>query len=195
MGAITVEKLEQITGKTFSVEEGTRMQLHVEAVNRWIEGYTGRVFGEPKTFEVVLDYDPVVFLPHVDIKSIEYVEVRGERLKEFSWNSQGRIVLSTTGTSFKGDRGDYDQVKVKYTTQYDDGEVPTDVLLAASQMIEDNLNNKNGSKTISSASTGGYSVTYGSGTGNVSGGSQSGSGVGEQGSVAMVLNAYRLRRV
>lgn len=195
MGAITLKDLETITGKTFSEEEKKRMKLHVEAVNRWIEGYTGRVFGDEKTFEVTLDYDPVVFLPHVDIKSIEYVEVRGTKLKEFSWNSQGRIVLSTTGTSFKGDRGDYDQVKVKYTTQYDDGEVPTDVLLAAAQMIEDNLSNKNGSKTISSASTGGYSITYGSGTGNTSSGAQSGSGVGEQGSVAMILNAYRLRRV
>ena len=195
MGAITLKDLETITGKTFSEEEKKRMKLHVEAVNRWIEGYTGRVFGDEKTFEVTLDYDPVVFLPHVDIVSIEYVEVRGTKLKEFSWNSQGRIVLSTTGTSFKGDRGDYDQVKVKYTTRYDDGEVPTDVLLAASQMIEDNLSNKNGSKTISSASTGGYSVTYGSGTGNTSSGAQSGSGVGEQGSVAMILNAYRLMRV
>lgn len=195
MGAITLKDLEKLTGKTFSDEEKKRMQLHVEAVNRWIEGYTGRVFGDPKTFEAVLDYDPVVFLPHVDIKSIEYVEVRGTKLKEFIWNSQGRIVLSTTGTSFKGDRGDYDQVKVKYTTQYDDGEVPTDVLLAAAQMIEDNLSNKNGSKTISGASTGGYSITYGSGTGNTSSGAQSGSGVGEQGSVAMILNAYRLRRV
>ena len=195
MGAIRLKDLEMMTGKTFSDEEKKRMRLHIEAVNRWIEGYTGRVFGDEKTFEVVLDYDPVVFLPHVDIVSIEYVEVRGTKLKEFSWNSQGRIVLSTTGTSFKGDRGDYDQVKVKYTTLYDDGEVPTDVLLAAYQMIEDNLNNKNGSKTISSASTGGYSITYGSGTGNTSSGAQSGSGVGEQGSVAMILNAYRLRRV
>lgn len=195
MGAIRLKDLEMMTGKTFSDEEKKRMRLHIEAVNRWIEGYTGRVFGDEKTFEVVLDYDPVVFLPHVDITSIEYVEVRGTKLKEFIWNSQGRIVLSTTGTSFKGDRGDYDQVKVKYTTLYDDGEVPTDVLLAAYQMIEDNLNNKNGSKTISSASTGGYSVTYGSGTGAGVNGSQSGSGVGEQGSVAMILNAYRLRRV
>ena len=158
MGAIRLKDLEMMTGKTFSDEEKKRMRLHIEAVNRWIEGYTGRVFGDEKTFEVVLDYDPVVFLPHVDITSIEYVEVRGTKLKEFIWNSQGRIVLSTTGTSFKGDRDDYDQV-------------------------------------ISSASTGGYSVTYGSGTGAGMNGSQSGSGVGEQGSVAMILNAYRLRRV
>lgn len=165
--------------------------LIVSAVNSWVESYTGRVFGNEKTFTETLDYEPVIFLSHVDITGIQSLKINGIEMANYRWNKEGRIVLSASGRYVTGYRARYDSVQVTYTSKASEA-MPEDMKLALLQLAADNLNSE-GSQGVVSASVGGYSLSFGtsggSGSSSSSGGSQGGS------SYMAILNHYRLRRV
>ena len=196
MSVLTLQDYENYTGNTYSGAEKNRIELIIAAVNDWVESYTGRIFGESKTFTKRIDYDPVIFLPHMDIQAISSLKINGVEMTNYKWESSGRIVLSLSGKSYSGNRRDYGRVEVTYASQYagDPSVIPAMVKLAAMQLVSDN-ENKEGTQEITQASTGGYSVSTGSGSGGGSGGSQGGSGLSINGSAAMTLNNYRVRRV
>jgi len=132
----------------------------------------------------------------MDIQAISSLKINGVEMTNYKWESSGRVVLSLSGKSYSGNRRDYGRVEVTYVSQYggDPTAIPAMVKLAAMQLVSDN-ENKEGTQEITQASTGGYSVSTGSGSGGGSGGSQSGSGLSINGSAAMTLNNYRVRRV
>ena len=194
MGVITLSDYEKYTETTYTGAQKARVELLISAINDWVESYTGRVFGEAKTFTKKIDYDPVIFTPHIDIQDITSLKIGGVEMTNYKWEESGRIVLSLSGKSYAGNRRDYGKVEVTYVSQYGgDTVVPAMVQLAALQLVSDNAE-KEGSQEVTQASTGGYSVSMGSSSGGGSGTSQSGSGLSINGSVAMTLNNYRIRR-
>ena len=190
---ITLNDLEDYMGTELKTE---RANTIINGVNAWVEAYTGRVWGETKQFTETYDFEPVVFLSHIDIIAVESVKVFGETLSEteYKLNKQtGRLLLSKTAER-KYKRGDFDEVEVTYTCGNTD--VPYDLKTAVLQLCADNYNRRDDSETanVASESLGGYSVNYGGGNSSSSGSSvASNGGSGGINSVVAVLNFYRVR--
>lgn len=185
---VTVENLGDYLG--LDLTNDPKAALIISAVNAFIESYTGRVFGEVKDFNETIDYEPVIFLSHVDISEVSVLKINNVEMTGFKWNRVGRIVLSASGRGYVGKRTNYDLVEVQYKSGISD--VPADLLGAALQLAGDNFN-QSGTQNVSQASVGGYSLTFASvGGGSGSAGSAGATNVG---SFAGILNAYRVRKV
>ena len=157
----------------------------VNGINGWVEAYTGRVWGETKTFTDTLDFEPVVFLTHIDIQTITKVEVFGIELSEgeYKVNKQtGRMLLDRTAER-KYSRDDFDQVVITYTSGV--ATIPADLKQAVLQLTADNYNRRDDTDAnVSSESLGGYSVAYGTASSKET-----------VNSVMAVLNYYKVGRM
>ena len=160
----------------------------VASVNSFIENYTGRVFGEIKDFNEELDYEPVIFLSHVDISEVSILKINNVEMTGYKWNRLGRIVLSASGRGYVGKRSNYDLVEVQYKSGIPD--VPAELLEAALQLASENFQT-GGSQNVSQASVGGYSLTFAGG----GSGSANSASTANVGSYAGILNSYRVRKV
>ena len=187
MGVITIQQLGDYLG--LDLTEDKKAKLIVDAVNDWVEAYTGRVFGEIREVLAKLDYEPVVFLPHIDITEISEVKIGETVVTGYRWNDTGRVVLSKSGRTISGQRSRYDMVAVRYKTGTTAALVPSAVTMAALQLAGNNFNQQ-GTEQVSQASVGGYSLSFGGGSGG-----SNGTGSAEPNSYAAILNAYRVRKV
>lgn len=185
---VTVENLGDYLG--LDLTNDPKAALIISAVNAFIENYTGRVFGEVKDFNEQIDYEPVIFLSHIDISEVSMLKINNVEMTGYKWNRLGRIVLSASGRGYVGKRSNYDLVDVQYKSGMAD--VPADLISAALQLAADNFN-QSGTQNVSQASVGGYSLTFASvGGGSGSADSASGANVG---SFSGILNTYRVRKV
>lgn len=190
---ITLDDLKEYIGTELDNEN--RATLICESINEWIEAYTGRVWGETKTFTDTLDYEPVVFLSHIDITKVSEVKTFGNIETGYRVDkTTGRLLLNAYGER-KYSRGDFDQVEVTYTTGVE--VVPSLLKTTALQLASDNYNRQDGKDAnVASESVGGYSVTYGATNSLLNGSNGSSNGVSNAiNSVMAVLNYYRLRRL
>lgn len=183
MSIITTTELGNYLGKDLSSD--AKASLVVDAINGFIEEYTGRVFGEVKDFTEEMDYSPVIFLSHMDITEVTILKINDVEMEGYKWNQSGRVVLSASGRNYSGNRHGYDSVEVTYKSGV--ASVPPALKMAAVQLAGDYYANT-GTNEVSQASVGGYTVTFG----NQSGNGEKGSKVG---GYLSVLNLFRVRRV
>lgn len=160
MAIITLQDLKSYSGITDM--DDNKAQAVVDGVNKWVEDYTGRIFGEIKDVTDVFDYAPTVFLSHIDIQEITSVKVYGEDVttETLCNRTTGRVVIRKYGGfAINISRAGYDAIEVVYKSGM--LEVPTDLKTATLQLAMDNYNRKDGKNAnITSATVGGYSVTY-----------------------------------
>lgn len=161
MAIITLQDLKSYSG--IADMDDDKAQDVVNGVNKWVEDYTGRIFGEIKEITDVFDYAPTVFLTHIDIQEIESVKVYGEDITAQSLcNRQtGRVVIRKFGAfAVNISRVGYDAIEVVYKSGT--LEIPADLKTATLQLAMDNYNRKDGKDAnITSTSIGGYSVQFG----------------------------------
>lgn len=194
MAIITLQDLSSYSG---IADMGDKGQTVVNGVNKWVEDYTGRFFGEIKEVTETFDFAPTVFLKHIDITEITSVKVYGQDITtETLCNREtGRIVIRKYGGSptINIDRSGYDAIEVTYKSGM--LEVPVDLKTATLQLAMDNYNRKDGKDAnIISTSVGGYSVSYG--TAGTTTQSQANATTGVQSAMTdymAIFNFYRLR--
>lgn len=160
MAIITLQDLKSYSGITDM--DDAKAQDVINGVNKWVENYTGRYFGEIHEIVETHDYAPAIFLHHIDITEVTSVKVYGQDVTtETLVNRQtGRVVISKAGFDLNISRRGYDAIEVTYKSGVQD--VPTDLKTATLQLAMDNYNRKDGSNAgVTSASVGGYSVSFG----------------------------------
>lgn len=194
MAIITLQDLKSYSG--IADMDDNKAQAVVDGVNQWVEDYTGRIFGEIKDVTDVFDYAPTVFLSHVDIQEITSVKVYGEDVttETLCNRTTGRVVIRKYGGfAINISRAGYDAIEVVYKTGM--MTVPTDLKTATLQLAMDNYNRKDGKDAnITSASVGGYSVTYG--TQATTAQAQANATAGTQSAMTdymAIFNFYRIR--
>ena len=110
---ITKEELIAHIGET--PDNDAKAQSVVDAVNAWIEAYTGRIFGETKQLDEISDYAPVIFLNRVDIVSVDKVILHGNKLNSDDYKfskDTGRLLLNKFGRNDLISRYFYDAVEI-----------------------------------------------------------------------------------
>lgn len=194
MAIITLQDLKSYSGITDM--DDNKAQIVVNGVNKWVEDYTGRIFGEIKEVTDVFDYAPTVFLTHVDIQEIESVKIYGQDITaETLCNRQtGRVVIRKYGAlSINISRMGYDAIEVTYKSGMVD--VPVDLKTATLQLAMDNYNRKDGKDAnVLSTSIGGYSVTFDNTTNTSQ--AQASATAGTQSAMTdymAIFNYYRIR--
>lgn len=135
----------------------------------WLYDLTGTWFGSEKEETETQDYAPVVFLDHMPVLSVSNVwrdydkdhstdEMDATDLGNVRWGKTGRVVLSYL-YNFNQDRGDYDDVVIKY--KHGIVEVPATVKAAAKLLAAGLYRaNVNDGVEISSEQVGSYRKTY-----------------------------------
>ncbi|WOI85991.1 hypothetical protein [Rhodococcus qingshengii] len=192
---ITIEQLQSINTDVNT----TLGELVVAAVNEWIETVTNRCFGASKTVTELYDASGVVWLRHMDVTAITSIKIgypntpRTEReAGTYSWSSDGRLILDY-GRTTALPPSTYDQVEVTYT--YGTAAAPADLVMAALSLASNYANYvANGSREVSRAQVGSYTLQF------AAGGSDSGAsdGSGSNSTVSrdwQVIKAYAMRRV
>lgn len=191
---ITLNDFKNYIG-TEDINEERATQI-IDGINSWVEAYTGRVWGETKTITDTLDFEPVVFLSHIDIKSVTSVKAFGQTLTQDNYKlnpTTGRLLLSRRAER-KYSRDRFDQVEVVYSSGIDT--IPADLKTAVLQLTAQNYNRRDDKDAnVTSESLGSYSVSYGDSTGSVSESSSAGGSAGGNNSIMDVLNYYRLGRI
>lgn len=140
----------------------------VAAVNQWINTYTGRSFGALVVIQGELqDYQPVVWLDHMDVQSIEALRFGsafsgGVRqlipAGSYVISPTGRLVLNPMGKD-EYSRNNYDLVSIDYT--YGVTTIPEDLRLAALALAADFYKSKSSSQgAITMAMVGNYKLMY-----------------------------------
>lgn len=168
----------------------------IAGINQWVESYTGRIWGEVREVNDDLDFEPVVFLSHIDITQVKEVKLFGTTLTEDEYKVDkvtGRLLLSKLAER-KYSRDYFNQVQVKYMSG--NGTVPLDLKDAVLKLTADNYNRRDDKDAnVTSERLGSYSVSYGgSASTSESGSSNSANPANGLNSVMNVLNYYRIGR-
>lgn len=193
MAIITLQDLKSYSGITDM--DDAKAQDVINGVNKWVEDYTGRYFGEIHEVVETHDYAPAIFLNHIDITEVTSVKVYGQDVTtETLVNRQtGRVVISKAGYDLNISRRGYDAIEVTYKCGIQ--EVPTDLKIATLQLAMDNYNRKDGKDAgVTSASVGGYSVSFGNTSSTAS--AQANATSGTQSAMTdymAIFNFYRVR--
>ena len=160
MAIITLQDLKSYSGITDM--DDAKAQDVINGVNKWVENYTGRYFGEIHEVVETHDYAPAIFLNRIDITEVISVKVYGQDVTANTLvNRQtGRVVISNSDYDLNISRREYDAIQVAYKCGVED--VPLDLKTATLQLAMDNYNRKDGKNAgVTSASVGGYSVSFG----------------------------------
>lgn len=187
MSLITIQDLSDYNNGSISISDAKAIKV-VSSVNQWIESYTGRIWGRQEEITETLDYAPVIFLSKMDVTDISSIKVFDNvvDVSNVRWNKFGRILLSYAKPAYSA--VGFDSVEVVYTSGVE--EVPEDLKMAALQLASDFYYSVGTNTNITSASVGGYSLSFG-GSSN----SGSDSNGGKNGSYLSVLNLYKKYRV
>ena len=192
----TIITLEQLKSVNPAVNDALGA-LVVAAVNEWIENTTSRCWGEQKSVTELYDASGVVWLRHMDVSAVSSVKIgypnrtRTERASDsYSWSKDGRLILSYSRSTALPP-SIYDQIEVAYT--YGREDVPDDLVLAALGLAGGYYDYvQNGSREVTRAQVGSYTLQF------AAAGSAS-NGAGENGSSVsrdwQVIKAYAMRRV
>lgn len=160
MAIITLQDLKSYSGNANM--DDAKAQDVVDGVNKWVEDYTGRFFGEIHDVTETFDYAPAIFLNHIDITEVTSVKVYGQDITANTLVNRktGRVVISKYGFDLNISRRGYDAIEVVYKSGMVN--IPNDLKIATLQLAMDNYNRKDGKDAgVTSTSIGGYSVTYG----------------------------------
>lgn len=163
---ITASDLNAYMNKTLADGVATPV---VAAVNAWIESRTHRCFGETKQAVERYDWNPVTYLRHQDILSIDAVTFGWPGQTTYTaesnayWsNSWGRLTLRTYllgGFNFVQSEMYNDYMEVTYT--YGAAETPDDLKLAALGIAAGFYNwATNNQKDIISSQVGSYRLEF-----------------------------------
>lgn len=191
---ITVTDLQNYTGKTLVSSTATQV---VNAVNQWVETYTGRCFGETKTVTETYDIDNTVWLRHQDVTSVASVQMNypGSTIStldsaSYRYSSLGRITfyvaLSVPRTLWARD-------SLVVTYSYGLSPVPADLVTACLGIAAGLYNYAvNGQQNVVAASVGSYRVEY-AGAVRSTGDPSPANNTAEFG--FKIIDTYRARRV
>ncbi|MGB3822431.1 MAG: hypothetical protein WA972_05675 [Rhodococcus qingshengii] len=190
---ITLEQLKSIN----SAVNDTLGAIVVAAVNEWIENTTSRCWGDEKSVTELYDASGIVWLRHMDITAVSSVKIgypngtRTERDPDsYSWSKEGRLILSY-GRSTALPPSTYDQIEVTYT--YGREAVPADLTLAALGLAGGYYDYvQNGSREVTRAQVGSYTLQFAAAGSASNGEDGSGSSVSRD---WQVIRAYAMRRV
>lgn len=163
---ITTSDLNSYMNKTLVSSVATSV---VNAVNQWIETQTHRSFGETKQVTERYDWQPVTYLRHQDIVSVDQVtfgwpgDTTYTAPTDSYWSNQwGRLTLRTNmlnGFNFVQSRLYNDYMQVKYT--YGVPTVPDDLKLAALGIAAGFYNwATNNQKDVVASQVGSYRLEY-----------------------------------
>lgn len=183
---ITTTELDTYTGETLDPARSTQV---VNAVNAYIERLTGRSWGEVATVtDEEHDYEPVIFLRHMDIQSVTEVSTGNPTdssvlsASDYYVNDFGRLTLSNYPAS-SWSRARRDDVLVTYT--HGVSTVPADLKLAALSLASDFYTyGDEGQAELGSEGIGSYRLDYKRGSNSATGSTYFG-----------VIDSYRMRRV
>lgn len=180
------------TGTT--IDPGLGQQV-VDAVNAYIETYTGRCFGETKQAVERYDYQRVVWLNSMDMQSITSVTLGYPGQTQTTIDPQnyymvksGRLVFP--GLYTPGYAAPQDFAEITYT--YGLIEAPDDLRLAALGIAQGFYNaSQNGQQDVSEVQVGSYRVQYASHLR----GSENGSKHGANDNNWAVVDSYKRKNI
>lgn len=173
---ITTDSLCAFMGKKLDNDQA---QSAVNAINQWIETYTGRCWGEQKAVTERYDWAPRIWLRHQDIDTSDgsmtiklgYPNLQQSTLDKtsFFWNEWGRVTMYLQAP-FQFNPSPVNNDLVQITYKYGVKNVPDDLTAAALGIAATMYNwaSENDFKTVSEAAVGSYRLRFGGGHGGAS---------------------------
>jgi hypothetical protein len=211
---ITTTSLTAYMGATLNPQQASTV---VNGMNRYVENRTSRCWGELNSVEERYDWNPLIWLRHQDVQSIESIVLGYPGLEtstldatSYFFNSYGRVTMYLQQpTQFNPSAVNNDLVLISYVYGYtglgfsdeDDTvpEVPEDLLMATLGIAAHYYDwLTNGQKDVVSAGVGTFKLTFSGSVRGVGGGPDGNSPASSLSTDQQnwdVIDSYKMRRL